>query len=157
LAETAVLTVHSPAKLAKFDKLAQENCGNRDDAPKRAATGRAAREAAMSMADYWERARSMDVSRPANAAAITLMLPDPGADDRRRKVELSRRQVIFRRTIGGVAVHVQLPISAFCGIALCVVETDRGEAGFAVRLVHSDPDKCIQLAHGDAEATVIDQ
>jgi hypothetical protein len=123
----------------------------------RAAAGRAAQEAAMSMVDYGERARVADVSRPANTPAITLTLPDPRADDRRRRVELSRRQVVFRRTVGGVVMHLKVPISAFCGIALCVIETEQGEARYAVRLVHTDPEKCIQLVHGDAEAPMLEQ
>jgi Family of unknown function (DUF6101) len=84
-----------------------------------------------------------------------LTLPDPRADDRHRKVELTGQRIILRRTVAGVAMHVQLPASAYRGIALCLTEPAGGEAHFELRLVHPDPEMCVRLARREDEKAIL--
>jgi Family of unknown function (DUF6101) len=107
------------------------------------------------MADNGKSKRSPDSSRTASHARINLTLPDSRADDRRRKVELTRQRIILRRTVEGIAMHLQLPISAYRGVALCLSEAAGGDAHFELRLVHSDPEMCIRLARGEEEKAII--
>jgi hypothetical protein len=155
LAETAPLTFDSPGKLAKFDGQGRKISATRNAIgvgfkPRRK-TGPECQ-----MLDLLECKRSAETSGSANNAQFTLTLPDPRADDRRRKVELTRQRIILRRVVGGVAMHVQLPVSAYCGIALCLTEPDCGDSHFELRLVHRDPEMSVRLVRGDEEAAVIE-
>jgi hypothetical protein len=107
------------------------------------------------MADSGQSKRSPEAPGTASNAQITLTLPDSRADDRRRKVELTRQRIVLRRTVAGVAMHVQLPVSAYRGIALCLTESLCGEAHFELRLVHQDPEMCVRLACREEEKAII--
>jgi hypothetical protein len=107
------------------------------------------------MADSGQSKRCPEWSGAASNAQVTLTLPDSRADDRRRKVELTRQRIVLRRIVAGVAMHVQLPVSAYRGIALCLAEPLGGEAHFELRLVHRDPEMCVRLACGEEERTIL--
>src|SRR5580704_19604292 len=53
---------------------------------------------------------------------------DAGADGRLRIVELHRRGVVLRRAVRGMRMAVNLPISAFLGIAIRVRAPQSGDS-----------------------------
>ncbi len=86
-------------------------------------------------------------SLPARFAAS-----DAAADERVRHVELHRERVVVRRSLGGMRMALNVPVSAFAGIALRVV-LGEGEAGAtaSVTLEHKDPSLVLPLfASGEA-------
>src|SRR5665647_3937256 len=74
-------------------------------------------------------------SLPARFAAI-----DAAADERVRHVELYRERVVVRRSLGGMRMALNMPVSAFTGVAIRVLagESD-AEASVSVTLEHKDP------------------
>jgi hypothetical protein len=78
---------------------------------------------------------------------------DAAADGRMRVVELHRERVILRRSVRGMPMAVNLPVSVFLGIALRMVEpTECVSAAVCVTLEHHDPALSIPLfiaADGD--------
>ena len=86
-------------------------------------------------------------SLPARFAAT-----DAAADERVRHVELYRERVVVRRSLGGMRMALNMPVSAFAGVALRVV-LGEGEAGAtaSVTLEHKDPSLALPLfASGEA-------
>src|SRR5271169_5245265 len=94
------------------------------------------------------RAQRLDpFSLPARFAAT-----DAAADERVRHVELYRERVVVRRSLGGMRMALNMPVSAFAGVALRVV-LGEGEAGAtaSVTLEHKDPSLALPLfASGEA-------
>ncbi|MBK9083460.1 MAG: hypothetical protein IPL88_15940 [Rhizobiales bacterium] len=92
--------------------------------------------------------------RPGDCAARALVQADPRADDRRRRVEISREGVVIQRRVATVAMRLALPASAFRGVGLAVAERD-GRIVYEIRLLHRDADLEAPLARlGDeCEAT----
>jgi hypothetical protein len=87
-------------------------------------------------------------SLPARFAAI-----DGAADERVRHVELYRERVVVRRSLGGMRMALNMPVSAFTGVAIRVVvgESD-AEASVSVTLEHKDPSLVLPLfASGEAD------
>ena len=81
------------------------------------------------------------VSLPARVAAS-----DAAADGRVRQVELYRERVVVRRSLAGMRMALNMPVSAFAGVALRVV-IGEGEAGAtaSVTLEHQDPALALPL------------
>ena len=92
--------------------------------------------------------------RPGDCAARALVQADPRADDRRRRVEISREGVVIQRRVAAVAMRLALPASAFRGVGLAVAERE-GRIVYEIRLLHRDADLDAPLARfGDErEAT----
>jgi Family of unknown function (DUF6101) len=65
---------------------------------------------------------------------------DAAADGRVRHVELYRERVVVRRSISGMLMALNLPVSAFAGIAIKLLPGEGGaQDAVAVVLEHRDP------------------
>jgi uncharacterized protein DUF6101 len=78
------------------------------------------------------------------ALPVRFTASDVGADERVRDVELTRERVVLRRAVRGIRMAVNLPVTAFLGVALRLVPS----AGDAPDLV------TVCLEHRDAGLTV---
>src|SRR5262245_65861288 len=73
------------------------------------------------------------------ALPVRFTANDAGADERTRDVELTRERVVLRRAVRGIRMAVNLPVTAFLGIALRLDAVDGDATGFAtVSLEHRD-------------------
>src|SRR5664279_5495178 len=80
-------------------------------------------------------------SLPARFAAI-----DGAADERVRHVELYRERVVVRRSLGGMRMALNMPVSAYAGVALRVVVGEgEAETTASVTLEHKDPSLALPL------------
>jgi len=85
-------------------------------------------------------------SLPARFAAS-----DAAADERVRYVELYRTRVVVRRSLRGMRMALNMPLSAFTGIALRVTAGE-DEAVASVTLEHKDPSLALPLfSSGEAD------
>ncbi len=78
-------------------------------------------------------------SLPARFAAT-----DAAADERVRHVELYRERIVVRRSLAGMRMALNMPVSAFAGIALRVTAGE-GDAEATVALEHTDPSLSVPL------------
>jgi Family of unknown function (DUF6101) len=78
------------------------------------------------------------------ALPVRFTATDVGADERVRDVELTCERVVLRRAVRGIRMAVNLPVTAFLGVALRLVPS----AGGAPDLV------TVSLEHRDAGLTV---
>jgi len=69
---------------------------------------------------------------------------DAAADGRVRDIELHRRRVVVRRSLSGMRMALNLPLTAFAGIALKLTP-GTGGAEAAVMLAHKDPGLALPL------------
>ncbi len=69
---------------------------------------------------------------------------DAAADKRVRDVELHRERVVVRRSVAGMRMALNLPLSAFSGVGL-QVRTNATGAHCAVVLAHKDPSLVLPL------------
>ena len=87
------------------------------------------------------------------ALPVRFRARDAGADEQMRVVELHRERVVLRRRVRGMPMAVNLPVAAFLGVALRVIEpTDETCAAVCITLEHHDPGLSIPLfvaADGD--------
>ena len=84
--------------------------------------------------------------------------PDRGADGGQRSIDLHADRVVIRRTAAGARMKLQLPVSAYRGVAVRVSEgqTEAGDA-IEVVLVHADPALSVPLVQvPDADDVVAD-
>jgi len=71
---------------------------------------------------------------------------DAAADERVRYVELYRERVVVRRSLAGMRMALNLPVSAFAGVALKVMMGEGGaQASVTVVLEHKDPGLALPL------------
>ncbi len=68
---------------------------------------------------------------------------DEAADERVRYVELHRERVVVRRSLAGMRMAINLPVSAFRGVAIRVRMSD--DAAVVVELAHNDPGLALPL------------
>jgi hypothetical protein len=74
------------------------------------------------------------------ALPVRFQANDAVADGRSREVELTRERVVVRRAVAGIRMAVNLPISAYRGVAI------RTSAdGASVVLEHRDPSLALEL------------
>lgn len=73
---------------------------------------------------------------------------DAAADGRVRQVELHRKRVVVRRSLGGMRMAINLPISAFAGVGLRVAVRGDDAQAFVV-LAHKDPGLALPLFVSD--------
>lgn len=66
---------------------------------------------------------------------------DEAADERLRVVDLHRERVVLRRSVRGMRMALNLPLTAFRGVAirLSFADTDTCPSSIAVVLEHGDP------------------
>ena len=66
---------------------------------------------------------------------------DEAADQRLRIIDLHRERVVFRRSVRGMRMTLNLPVTAFRGIAIRLVldGPDKVPSAIAVVLEHADP------------------
>jgi len=65
---------------------------------------------------------------------------DEAADERLRIVDLHRERVVLRRSVGGMRMALNLPLSAFRGIAIRLSgENNAPPSAITVTLEHGDP------------------
>ena len=81
---------------------------------------------------------------------------DAAADERVRQVELHRERVVMRRTLRGMRMALNMPVSVFLGVAIRLLPPE-GEAPAAVAVIleHKDPALALPLfiaADGDEVA-----
>jgi hypothetical protein len=75
---------------------------------------------------------------------------DAAADGRSREVELTRERVVVRRSLDGMRMAVNLPLSAYRGVAIRMLPPDGdGRATVAVVLEHKDPSLALELYVAD--------
>ncbi len=71
---------------------------------------------------------------------------DAAADERVRHVELHRERVVVRRSLAGMRMALNMPVSAFAGIAIRLTTGQGGVPPFAtVILEHKDPSLALPL------------
>ncbi|AXK83508.1 hypothetical protein DW352_25065 [Pseudolabrys taiwanensis] len=78
------------------------------------------------------------------ALPVRYAASDAAADGRVRDIELHRERVVVRRRVSGVPMALNMPLSAFTGIALHVVERE-ADAFVMVALMHKDPGLMLPL------------
>ena len=79
-----------------------------------------------------------------HALPLRFSASDTAADGRVREVELHRERVIVRRSLDGMRMALNLPLSAFAGVALRVTRAGANTA-VAVVLAHKDPGLVLPL------------
>jgi len=77
------------------------------------------------------------------ALPLRLCTRDTAADDARREIELTRERVVMRRSLRGMKMALNIPVSHFLGVALSL---SRG--CLAVTLAHRDPALALPLSEG---------
>lgn len=75
---------------------------------------------------------------------------DTAADGRVREIELHPRRVVVRRTLAGMRMALNLPLSAFAGVGLRMMP---GEV--AIILAHEDPALVLPLFHSSTGDDVV--
>ena len=78
------------------------------------------------------------------ALPVRYAASDAAADQQVREVELHRTRVVVRRSLGGMRMALNLPVSAFAGVGLRLT-ADAGGAQAAVVLAHKDPGLALPL------------
>ena len=80
------------------------------------------------------------------ALPLSFAASDAAADERVRHVELYRERVVVRRSLAGMRMALNMPVSAFAGIAIRHSPgEDGGEATVSVVLEHKDPSLALPL------------
>ena len=65
---------------------------------------------------------------------------DEAADERRRVVDLHRERVVLRRSVRGMRMALNMPVTVYRGVAIRLYgEADRPPTSIAVVLEHADP------------------
>jgi hypothetical protein len=71
---------------------------------------------------------------------------DAAADERVRHVELYRERVVVRRSLAGMRMALNMPVSAFAGVAIRLTAGEDGQPGtVSVVLEHKDPSLALPL------------
>ncbi|MEJ2624702.1 MAG: DUF6101 family protein [Pseudolabrys sp.] len=78
------------------------------------------------------------------ALPVRFAASDTVADERVREIELHRERVVVRRSVAGVRMAINLPLTAFAGVGL-EVRTNEAGAHCAVVLAHKDPGLVLPL------------
>ena len=70
-------------------------------------------------------------------------------------MELTRDRVVLRRAIAGMKMAVNLPVSAYRGIALRMITDENSDPAAAVVLAHADPGFDLELCVTDHPGEVM--
>jgi hypothetical protein len=80
------------------------------------------------------------------ALPVRFSVSDAAADGRVREIELHRERVVLRRSLAGMRMALNMPLTAFAGIALRLVPGEGAtEDALSVVLEHSDPALALPL------------
>jgi hypothetical protein len=80
------------------------------------------------------------------ALPVRFAASDAAADERVRHVELHRERVVVRRSLAGMRMALNMPLSAFAGIAIRLWPSEGdAPAAVAVMLEHKDPSLALPL------------
>jgi hypothetical protein len=80
------------------------------------------------------------------ALPVQFAVLDAAADERVRLVELHRERVVVRRSLRGMRMALNMPLSAFSGIGLKVIcGEDGAQPAIGVTLEHKDPGLALPL------------
>jgi len=91
------------------------------------------------------------------ALPVRFAASDAAADGRVRDIELHRERVVVRRSVRGMHMALNMPLTAFAGVALRVMAGEGGADGVAVVLAHKDPSLVLPLfVTWDAEDALAD-
>jgi hypothetical protein len=77
-----------------------------------------------------------------HALPVRYAASDAAADGSVRDIELHRERVVLRRSVGGMRMALNMPLTAFNGVALRLMP---GEGAVAVVLAHDDPGLVLPL------------
>jgi hypothetical protein len=74
------------------------------------------------------------------ALPVRFAASDATADGRVREIELHRERVVVRRSVRGMPMAINMPLSAFAGVALQIVfGDDKDDVALSIVLHHKDP------------------
>jgi hypothetical protein len=80
------------------------------------------------------------------ALPLSFAASDAAADGRVRHVELYRERVVMRRSLAGMRMALNMPVSAFAGVAIRLLPGEDGaEPAVSVVLEHKDPGLALAL------------
>jgi len=80
------------------------------------------------------------------ALPVRFAASDAAADGRVRDIELHRERVVLRRSLNGMRMALNMPVSAFAGVALRLTPSEGAtQASVAVVLAHKDPGLVLPL------------
>lgn len=80
------------------------------------------------------------------ALPLAFAARDAAADGRVRQIELFRERLVIRRSVGGMHMALNMPLSAFAGVAIRMNAGENGDAAtVAVVLEHKDPGLALPL------------
>lgn len=82
---------------------------------------------------------------------------DPRADGRSRKVWLSREHIVIDRRFAGIDMRVQVPVSAYLGVALSLVTQSDGAVTYRLSLIHGDADLSAVLLETADDSEIVAQ
>lgn len=89
---------------------------------------------------------SRDVRLDPFALPLAFAASDAAADGRVRHIELFRERLVMRRSIAGMHMALNMPLSAFAGVAIRLNAGENGELPtVAVVLEHKDPGLALPL------------
>ena len=81
---------------------------------------------------------------------------DPRADGAIRHISFHDGKVTIARRLGGVAMRVDVPCSAYRGVVLSM-EGEEDDATFTIRLDHMDPDLSVVVHAAEDDCDVVAQ
>jgi hypothetical protein len=74
------------------------------------------------------------------ALPVRFEVADEAADERLRIVDLHRERVVFRRSVRGMRMALNMPVASFRGVAIRLLgQADNNPFSIAVVLEHGDP------------------
>ncbi|HET9715467.1 MAG TPA: DUF6101 family protein [Pseudolabrys sp.] len=77
---------------------------------------------------------------------VRFLATDAAADGQVRQIELHRKRLVVRRSLRGMRMALNMPLTAFDGISLQLLAADPGsDPALAVVLEHSDPSLALPL------------
>jgi hypothetical protein len=92
------------------------------------------------------------------ALPVRFTASDAGADGRSRDIELTQDRIVVRRAVRGIRMAVDLPLTAYLGIALRLVsDKDDAAAVAVVSLEHRDSGLSVRLASAGDWRDMIDE
>jgi hypothetical protein len=81
---------------------------------------------------------------------------DEAADERRRVVDLFRERVVVRRCVGGMRMALNLPVSAFRGVAIRLKQTEHVPlSAIDIVLEHGDPALSLPLFSSETADEIV--
>lgn len=93
------------------------------------------------------------MTTPQAKAVARIVAADPRADGGQRQIFIAADEIAIDRRVAGVRMRLALPIRAFRGVSLALLQGARGSF-YRVALDHSDPDLRVTLAESPNESDI---